>query len=86
MFTQKSYNCYLVGIRAATADFWQARPRQWQPHHRHATAAAAAFYYAKSRKALSLSGLACRDGPGYDGADPKLRKAFKSPKVHKAAW
>ena len=49
-------------------------------------AAAAILYYAKSRQDISLGGLACRDGPGYDGADPKLRKAFKSPKVHKAAW
>ena len=29
-------------------NFWQARPSKWQPHQQHATAAAAAFYSAKS--------------------------------------
>ena len=68
-------------IRATTTDFWQARPPQWQPYHRHAAATAAdTFYNPKSRQDLSLGGLACRDGPRYDGADPKLRKAFKAQK------
>ena len=49
--------------RAATAIFWQARPPQCQPHQRHASDAAAAFYSAKSRQGLGLGGLASRSGP-----------------------
>ena len=49
--------------RAATANFWQARPPQWQPHQWGTAAAATAFYYAKFRQDLGLGGLASRGGP-----------------------
>jgi hypothetical protein len=45
-------------VRAATVNFCQARPPHWRPHQWRATAAAAAFYSAKSRR-----GLASRGGP-----------------------
>ena len=44
-------------FRAATVDFWR-----WS-HHRHAAAAAAVFYFAKSRQDLGLAGLTSRGGP-----------------------
>ena len=47
--------------RAVTANFWQARPPQWQPHQWHN--AAAAFYYAKFRQDLDIGGLSSRGGP-----------------------
>ena len=49
-------------IRAAMADFWQARPPKWCPHPWCATAAM--FYFAKSRQDLGLGGLASRGSPG----------------------
>ena len=53
---------------AATADFWQARPPQGQPHHRRVAAGAATFYFAKSWQDLGLGGLACRGGPECNAA------------------
>ena len=47
-------------IRAASTNFWQARPPQWPSHHRRT---AAVFYSAKSRQGLGLGGLASRGGP-----------------------
>ena len=44
-----------VHCSAATANFWQARPPQWQPHQRRAAA--------KSRQGLGLEGMASRGGP-----------------------
>ena len=52
--------------RAATANFWQARPSQGRPHQYCATTAAAAFYSAKSRQGLGLWGLASHGGPEYN--------------------
>ena len=60
MLMEKRFECK---SRAATANFLQARPPQWQPHQRRAAAAGAAFYSTKSRQGLGLGGLASRGGP-----------------------
>ena len=44
-----------IVVRAATSNFWQARPLHWQPHHRCAAAAAAVVYSAKSLVLVVLS-------------------------------
>ena len=55
-----------TGVRAATANFWQARPSQWRPNQRRAVTATAAFYSAKFRQGLGLGALAIGGGPGCD--------------------
>ena len=40
----------MYSLRAATADFWQARPPEQRPHPQHAPATATAFYSTKSRQ------------------------------------
>ena len=40
--------------KAATANFWQARPPQWWPDQQHATDPAAIFCSAKSRQVLGI--------------------------------
>ena len=52
-----------IYCRAATANFWQARPSQWLPHQRRAAVATAIFYSAKSRQGLGLGGLASHGDP-----------------------
>ena len=52
-------------FKAATANFWQARPPQWRPHQRRVASAAAIFYSAKSRQGLALGGLASRGVPAF---------------------
>ena len=55
----------LLWYKAAIANYWQARPPQWQPHQQCAATATATatFSSAKSRQGLGLGGLASRVGP-----------------------
>ena len=48
---------YIFGHRAATVEFWQARPYQWRPCQVRAAAAGAAFYSSKSRQDSALANL-----------------------------
>ena len=64
-----------MSIRAATADFWQARPPCWGSHHRRVAVAAATLYSAKSRLDCGLGGLASRDGP--EKCDEQINKALE---------
>ena len=62
---------YLIYLRTATMNFWQARP-----HHQCATAAAAVFFSTKSRQDQDLAGLSYCSGPDtlYAVLDPVLLK------------
>ena len=58
------------------ANFWQARPSQWQPHQRRVATAANAFYSAKSRQGLGLGGHASRGRPVNVVFSAWLRKQY----------
>ena len=57
-----SLKCY-IDLNQGTGPpryFWQTRPPHWQPLYQHTAAAAALFYFVKSRQDPGLGGLASR--------------------------